>query len=666
MPRGDESLPRYAGTPSTTAVAHCALAERLFPLDGFDDVLPAGHVLGCDLIEAARNASRCQKSAALCRYAQYYHGGSLHVLYASSRDKLPALVDGVANLYSPVHSLKLRALLERPWVTEAVVIINQQQCSSFDAAFSTIFDALPGSMMKAGMTNNIEIEHTAEDEQDGPSWDEEIQPWQTRLLKLRMIRRVLNAEPSEGIGEARLFDKLGFHARCMAISLQEELKMTTPDGSRFPLMEEIVRISAVRLHGQLRRATGPHVALPLEAELGEALEAIDDYSRAGLLYSEIASSWREMMTATSDEEEAAWLRSAALIQFHNSGLAFKRCSSFAQAEAAYVKAVQLAETRKQRDDALEDMHMVWDVQVDLDGVRDRAECLRCSVALQCLRGQRAANHAELLLPAYYLSKKARTRFLDSLHGPHGLAADPAAMCRAILSTTNPRQTLFEHASSPPTVPSEGMRPGMAYETLVGGKNAPISDVALCAGCFKLFDSSKLLSCACRADGATYCSKKCQLADWPTHKLTCAARKANKTPAAPPEEGVESARQEMEAMRVRADEREATDAMERKATEKERRARIAKQRADRAAAANVPPAEKTHAAAGTKPKDKENAAVAPAESAAQRAKRQASKAKGLEAQRQHEALLKGQEERRVAEAMQRDEMCKLGGRIAHGD
>ena len=57
-----------------------------------------------------------------------------------------------------------------------------------------------------------------------------------------------------------------------------------------------------------------------------------------------------------------------------------------------------------------------------------------------------ANHAELLLPAYYLSKKARTRFLDSLHGPHGLAADPAAMCRAILSTTNPRQTLFEHAS----------------------------------------------------------------------------------------------------------------------------------------------------------------------------------------------------------------------------
>ena len=663
----------------------CPLAERLFRLDGRADALPATSLLeahGLDTEDAAQDLTEVRAdSIGLCLYAQLYHGGDLLVDSAASYDEIPALVD---RLKSSMYDLKQFStyLTMCPMAAGAVVIVYKTHViadgllgSQPAFAMMLVFDVMPRELAKGAMENSFEMYVHASALTE---FFEEMPPELLQFLQLRMMRRALTLEPSDGLGPY-MFDRLCFQTRNVAVSMQEDGgiekrrdgdgKSLTRMGSRFPLLEEVVEISIIRLHGALLHAEpAPHV-LKREVELGEALEACGDYSHAGLLYSEVASTYRRLASERDGveafHETPSWLHHAAAIQFHNAGLAFKRCGSFLQAEAAYVKAMQLVESKAQLATAVKDLRMVYDALVDsATSVARRNEYLRCLMALECLTGGRPANDNNLLLPEYVLLKDARKRLVASLPS---LATDPPATRRAILAATNQKTTIFEIGeTSEDAGVSEGMQSGAAYSTLVQGS---VLDVGFCPGCNKMFDLSQLRHCACGGADATYCSTDCQRAHWPTHKLSCSARRANRKAAAqaaapvPTEESLEGARAELEAMRLRHDEREAAEAAARQAAERERRATIAAQRANQLDA--TAPLTSTHPTNRKKSNGKENGAAS-STTLAGRAKRAAAKEQSLQAQRSHEAALRGNEEQRLAQAEHLAEMRKLGDIISRGD
>ena len=667
--------------------ALCPLAARLYPFERVHNALPASVVLeahGFDLEDASLSP---RGSMGPYAYALLYNNCDVIVDSAASQDDIPCLVERLKGAMDDAEAL-VTFLKECPTAARVVVIVKKPSIVIDNAlyagrpvalpefAMAMLFDIVPREIMKGGIGHVLTKLHA-------PGFDrlfDEMPPSLSELLQLRIMRQALALEPSDRLGPY-MFDRLAYHTRCMAVTLQEEVRIERKlgddgkplarMGSRFPLLEEVVDISALNLHGALRRAEPTEHVLHLETKLGEALEACGDYSHAGLLYSEVASTYRKLAsdtnTPTASQEQnvaASWLRQAATIQFHNAGLAFKRCGSFVQAEVAYVKGMQLVESDKQLLKAVKDLSMVYDALIDAaSGAAERTDYLRCQVALACLTGRRPPDDLNLLRQEYVLMKDARKRLLASLPG---VATDPLAVRRAILATTNPKTTLVHSAVQPKELGvSDGMRSGVAYSELLKGSSF---DTGFCEGCHKVFDLRKLQRCACGADDATYCSKVCQRAHWPIHKLTCITRKANRkvsTPA-PTEESLERARVELQAMQLRHDEREAAEATARKAAEKEKRARVAAQRASRDAVA--PPASPHPTRDDTK-SEKENTCAAVAMGAAtpaERAKRQAAKEQSCEAQRAHEAALQEKEDRRIAQAEQQAEMRKLGERIARGD
>ena len=651
----------------------CPLAKRLYPLDGRDDVLPA------ELLLSAHGLDLDSSGPSL--YAQMYNNGDLIVDSATSYSAVPALIGRVERIYDA--DILSTFLASSPCTTGVIVIVNKASIDVPAFALAIIFDCLPKSLVE-GFENHQTLLHAPTMQ----GFFDEMPPALPDLLQLRIMRQALALEPPARL-DAYTFDRLAFYARVEAVTLQEQIgfekkrgddgEALTRMGSRFPLLDVVVDLSILRLHGTLRCAeddkTAPEScvatrrAIDLETKLGEALEACGDHSHAGLLYLEAALTYRTWGTSeTTEPAEASWLREAAFIQFHNAGLAFKRCGSFVQAEAAYVKALQLAgESTERLNRAVKDLWMVYDTLCDVGSARARAEYLRCMLALACLKGWRPPNSNELLLQGYVLMKKARERLLKSLPG---IATDPAAVRSAILATTNPKTRLID--TSPKSAilcrnqfgVSDGMDPMAAYSELV--KDSCAIDVGFCAGCHKGLRSSKLQCCPCGSDGAKYCSKDCQRAHWPHHKLTCAARKANKKTdsPAPTEESLERARSEIASMKLRHDEREAEEAAARKAAESEKRARVAAQRTNRDTAAQHTSTRPTN---DKEKNDKENAGGAtPVPPVAGLAKRQAAKQQSLDAQRAHEAALREKEKQRVAQAEQQAEVCKLGERIARGE
>ena len=630
----------------------CPLAERLFPLDGRVDALPAQTV-----IEAHGLPTELHRL-----FAQLYHHGELLVESATSQDAIPDLVDRLTRVFEDANTRLSNFLTAWPTAAAAIVIVSRT-CIDILPAFAValVFDVTPRTLVIGRNEQTVSLLHAPGF--PGKLLDAMPEP-ASELLQLRMMCRALALEPSDRL-EPRMFDRLAFHARNVAVALQEErcIEMTSTDddepstrmGSRFPLLEEAVTISILRLHGALRRAESPGHVLDLETKLGEALEACGDHSHAGLLYSEAASAYRTMASGAESQETALWFRTSATIQYHNAGLAFKRCGSFMQAEAAYVKALQLVESKKRLKMATLDLWMVYDALVDASAsAAARKMYLRCTTALACLSGRLPANAYELLLPEFVLMRDGRERLLSSLPG---IATDPTAVRRAILAATNPRCVLVNREPDYCSA-SAGMEPTAAYSELV--KDCAVN-MGFCNGCHKHFPTFKLQNCACGA--ITYCSKDCQRTDWSHHKLTCAARKVNRKaePAeAPTEESLERSRAEFEAMKLRHDEREAAEAAARKAAEMAKQARIAKERANRKNLTTTAPLVRTRP-------EKENAGVAaPAPTAAGLAKRTVAKEQSLEAQRSHQAALREQEEQRVAQAEQQVEMRKLGDRIARGE